>query len=226
MVTKVKFFFNPEEDVICINVNFALTWTRCVLSTARQRESSCDNAPLLPCARYGTITAPMEALFSHVLPFLTPSEQAVYLRLWKLTHAEDKPRCAIRYEDLARLAHVSVSTLKRVLKKLVHRGLVQVEWQTKSASLFTVHIRSLSPSPTIDLGLTPKLYDFFSDEDRSLFLSCKRSLSPNDQCALDHEAGGHPLTADVLLFRRTFGPDRQRKYEDLIAHLTHNGRPN
>ena len=66
---------------------------------------------------------------------------------------------------------------------------------------------------------------FFTEEDRSLFLSCKRTLSPQDQKALDQEAGGHPLVADVLLFRRTFGPDRQRHYETLIAHLTHNGRP-
>jgi hypothetical protein len=163
-------------------------------------------------------------VIDQILPYLTPSEQAVYLRLWRLTHAEAKPRCALRYEDLARLAHVSLSTLKRVLKKLAHRGLVQVEWQTKRASLFTVHLHSLSPSPTLDLGLSPKLYDFFTNEDRSLFLSCKRSLSPHDQRALDQEAGGNPLLADLLLFQRTFGPDRQRHYETVIAHLTQNSR--
>lgn len=163
-------------------------------------------------------------VIDQILPYLTPSEQVVYLRLWRLTHAEAKPRCALRYEDLARLAHVSLSTLKRVLKKLAHRGLVQVEWQTKRASLFTVHLHSLSPSPTLDLGLSPKLYDFFTNEDRSLFLSCKRSLSPHDQKALDQEAGGNPLLADLLLFQRTFGPDRQRHYETVIAHLTQNGR--
>jgi hypothetical protein len=167
----------------------------------------------------------METLFSQILPYLTPSEQAVYLRLWKLTHADAKSRCAIRYEDLARLAHVSMSTLKRVLKKLAHRGLVHVEWQAKHASLFTVSIHSLSPSPTIDLALGPKLYDYFSEEDRSLFLSCKRTLSPHEQKALDQEAGGHPLLSDLLLFQRTFGPDRQRKYASLIAHLTENTRP-
>jgi hypothetical protein len=125
----------------------------------------------------------MQNVIDSILPSLTTAEQAVYLRLWRLTYAEEKPRCAIRYEDLARLAHVSVSTLKCVLKKLAHRGLVQVEWQTKQASFFTVTVRPFSPSPAIDLGLSPKLYDFFSDEDRSLFLSCKRSLSPQDQKA-------------------------------------------
>ncbi len=69
----------------------------------------------------------MKDVISQILPYLTPSEQAVYLRLWRLTHAEEKSRCAMRYEDLACFAHVSVSTLKRVLKKLAHRGLVQVE---------------------------------------------------------------------------------------------------
>jgi hypothetical protein len=167
----------------------------------------------------------MKDVIDQILPYLIPSEQAVYLRLWRLTHAEAKSRCAIRYEDLARLAHVSVSTLKRVLKKLARRGLVQVEWQAKHASLFTVYVRTLSPSPTIDLALGPKLYDFFDEEDRSLFLSCKRTLSPHEQKALDQEAGGHPLLSDLLLFQRTFGPDRQRKYEPVIAHLTHNSRP-
>jgi hypothetical protein len=167
----------------------------------------------------------MKEVTDQILPYLTPSEQAVYLRLWRLTQAEANPRCALRYEDLARFAHVSLSTLKRVLKKLAHRGLVQVEWQTKRASLFTVHVHPLAPSPTIDLGLSPKLYDFFSNDDRALFLSCKRSLSPQDQRSLDQEAGGNPLHADILLFQRTFGPDRQRKYEDLLHHLTHNSRP-
>jgi hypothetical protein len=168
----------------------------------------------------------MHDLFDQLLPYLTPSEQVVYLRLWRLTHADAKTRCALRYEDLAKLSHISLSTLKRVLKKLAHRGLVQVEWHAKHASLFTVHVRSLSPSPTIDLGLSPKLYDFFTAEDRSLFLSCKRALSPKDQHALEQEANGNPLLADILLFQRTFGPDRQRHYETVIEHLLHNGRPN
>jgi hypothetical protein len=126
----------------------------------------------------------MKNVTDQILPYLPPSEQAVIIRLWRLTHADDKPRCALRYEDLMRLAHVSVSTLKRVLKKLAYRGLVEVEWQTKRASLFTVTVRPLTPSPAIDLGLSPTLYDYFTEEDRSLFLSCKRTLSPHDQRAL------------------------------------------
>jgi uncharacterized protein YcbK (DUF882 family) len=73
-------------------------------------------------------------VIDQILPYLTTAEQAMYLRLWRLTHVEEKPRCAIRYEDLARLSHVSLSTLKRVLKKLTQRNHVHVECQAKHAS--------------------------------------------------------------------------------------------
>jgi ABC-type antimicrobial peptide transport system permease subunit len=74
-------------------------------------------------------------VIDQILPYLTPSEQAVYLRLWRLTHADAKSRCALRYEDLARLAHVSLSTLNfntfsqvafdfRVTWSLLGQGLV------------------------------------------------------------------------------------------------------
>ena len=55
----------------------------------------------------------------------------------------------------------------------------------------------------------------FSDDDRSLFLSTKRSLSPAVLKELEEEAGD-PSALDLLISRRYFGPDRQRKY----AHLT------
>lgn len=131
----------------------------------------------------------MHELFDSLLPYLTPSEQAVYLRLWRLSHGEGKDHCAIRYEDLAKLAHVSRSTIKRTLKKLSQRKLVKVEWYTKRASVFTVSVRPLAPAKTIDLGITPKLYDLFEEEDRSLFLSCKRSLSPRELKEIEEAAG-------------------------------------
>jgi predicted transcriptional regulator len=131
----------------------------------------------------------MHELFDYLLPYLTPSEQAVYLRLWRLSHGEGKDHCAIRYEDLAKLAHISRSTIKRTLKKLIQRKLVKVEWYTKRASVFTVYVRSLSPAKTIDLGITPKLYDLFEEEDRSLFLSCKRALSPRELKEIEEDAG-------------------------------------
>jgi hypothetical protein len=67
------------------------------------------------------------------------------------------------------------------------------------------------------LGFThPKLYDFFTAEDRSLFLSCKRALSPVTLQALDDEAGGDPSQLDLLIMSQVFGPVRQQKH----AYLT------
>src|SRR2546428_9602734 len=131
----------------------------------------------------------MHQIFDSLLPYLTPAEQAVYLRLWRLSHGDGKDQCAIRYEDLAKLAHVSRSTIKRTLKKLIRRKLVKVEWYTKRASVFTVFVRPLSPAKTIDLGITPKLDDLFEEEDRLLFLSCKRSLSPRELKEIEEDAG-------------------------------------
>ena len=160
----------------------------------------------------------MHQLFDSLLPYLTPSEQAVYLRLWRLSHGEGQDQCAIRYEDLAKLAHVSRSTLKRTLKKLIQRKLVKVEWYTKRASVFTISVRPLAPSKTIDLGITPKLYDLFEEEDRALFLSCKRALSPRQLKEIEEDAGD-PRIVDVVIFRRAFGPDRQRKYAALVERF-------
>src|SRR5262245_14550052 len=111
-----------------------------VISTSYTRRALTPSP--LPHARLRTnrpsYSRALRDVVDQILPYLSPSEQVVYLLLWLLTQAEAKSRCALRYEDLARLAHVSVSTLKRVLKKLAHRNLVQVEWQSKRASLFTV----------------------------------------------------------------------------------------
>ena len=157
----------------------------------------------------------MHALFDMLLPYLTPAEQAVYLRLWRLSHGDGKDHCTIRYQDLETLTHVSRSTLKRTLKKLIQRKLVKLEWYTKRASVFTVFVRSLSPAKTIDVAITPKLYDLFEADDRSLFLSCKRALSPKELKEIEEDAGD-PKLVDVLIFRRAFGPERQRKYAALV----------
>jgi hypothetical protein len=115
-------------------------------------------------------------LLTALLPYLSPSEQAVYLRLWHL--ARGTGSCAVRYQDLCRAAAVSRSTLKRALKTLAQKKLVTVTWHAKRASLFQVWERKLAPTGRIDRGFAQaRLYDLFSEEDRSLFLSTKRSLS-------------------------------------------------
>ncbi len=153
-------------------------------------------------------------LLTALLPYLSPSEQVVYLRLWHL--ARGSGSCTVRYQDLCRAAAVSRSTLKRALKTLAQKKLVTVTWHAKLASLFQIRERPLAPIGQIDLGFAQaRFYDLFSEEDRSLFLSTKRSLSPAVLKELEEEAGD-PRTLDLLIFRRYFGPDRQRKY----AHLT------
>ena len=123
-------------------------------------------------------------LLRSVLPYLRPAEQAVYLRLWHL--AGGHGTCSVRYDDLCRSAHVSTSTLKRALKVLTHKKLLKVTFQTKQPTRFQVWERALAPTGQPTLGLTqPKLYDFFTPEDRSLFLTCKRALSPAALQALE-----------------------------------------
>ena len=73
--------------------------------------------------------------------------------------------------------------------------------------------RPISAYPRRNNSLAAKIVPFLSV-----------SLSPQDQRALDHEAHGNPVLADLLLFRCTFGPDRQHKYEPLLEHLTYNDR--
>jgi len=154
-------------------------------------------------------------LLTALLPYLSPSEQAVYLRLWHL--ARGTGTCAVRYQDLCRTAAVSRSTLKRALKTLAQKKLVTVTWHAKRASLFQVWERQLAPTGRIDLGFAQaRLYDLFSDDDRSLFLSTKRSLSPAVLKELEEEAGD-PYALDLLIFRRYFGPDRQHKYAHLMG---------
>jgi hypothetical protein len=156
-------------------------------------------------------------LLRTVLPYLRPAEQAIYLRLWHL--AGGQGTCSVRYDDLCHSAHVSTSTLKRALKVLTHKKLLKVTFQTKQATRFQVWERPLAPTGQPTLGFTtPKLYDFFTAEDRSLFLACKRALSPTTLQALDDEAGGDPYQLDLLIMTQVFGADRQQKYSHLASN--------
>jgi len=159
-------------------------------------------------------------LLRTVLPYLRPAEQAIYLRLWHL--AGGQGTCAVCYDDLCRSAHVSTSTLKRALKVLSQQKLLKVTFQAKQATRFQVWERPLTRKGQPDLSFTrPKLYDFFTADDRSLFLSCKRALSPAILQTLEDEAGGDPYQLDVLIMNQVFGADRQQNY----AHLTQGPRP-
>lgn len=156
----------------------------------------------------------LAALIHSTLMHLTPAEQAVYLRLWHLSGGQGT--CAVRYDDLTQSAHVSRSTLKRTLKSLSQRKLVRVTFQAKRASLFEVFERPLTHKPAT-LGFhRPRLYDLFSEEDRSLFLTYKRSLSPSLLRELQEQSDDDPYQLDLLIFQHAFGPDRQRKYAHIM----------
>lgn len=156
----------------------------------------------------------LPTLIHSILMHLTPAEQAVYLRLWHMSGGQGT--CAVRYDDLAQSAHVSRSTLKRTLKSLSQRKLVRVTFQAKRASLFEVFERALTFKPTT-FGLhRPRLYDLFNEEDRSLFLTYKRSLSPTLLKELQDQSDDDPYQLDLLIFQHAFGPDRQIKYAHVI----------
>src|ERR1700693_3104059 len=99
---------------------------------------------------------------------LSPSEQAVYVRL-SLMSENGKARG--RYADMARLANVSLSTVKRVVKSVLARGLGEVQWRQKTSSLFILKAKTRARTQA-----QPKLYDQFSPEDRELFLFAKRAI--------------------------------------------------
>jgi DNA-binding MarR family transcriptional regulator len=139
---------------------------------------------------------------------LSPSEQAVYVRLFLIA---ENGKASGRYEDIARLANVSLSTFKRVVKSLSARGLVEVVWRQKTPSLFVLKEKSRSRA-----GAWPKIYDSFTPEDRELFLFAKRSIPPAELKALQKEADEEGKDVDVLILSRVFGAERLRKYEHLL----------
>src|SRR5713226_4788159 len=145
---------------------------------------------------------------SDTLSKLSPSEQAVYVRLSLLAQG-GKTRG--RYEDLARLANVSLSTFKRVVKSLSERGLVEVQWRQKTPSLFILNEKARARIPD-----GPKWYDQLEAEDRETFLFIKRSIPPAAMKELQQEAVELGLDVDVIIFKGNFGPARQRKYDRLL----------
>lgn len=154
-------------------------------------------------------------IMTRVTPYLTPPEQSVYLRLW---YESDNLITRMRYDDLARLCHLSLSAVQRVIKSLRARKLLQTQWDRNHATTFTLHIVPQTPK-ALPFPTTPAIYDQFTPEDRALFLVGKRSLSQADLAVLEADAATHldPTLQrdklDELIMRRIFGPDRQRKYE-------------
>jgi hypothetical protein len=59
-------------------------------------------------------------------------------------------------------------------------------------------------------------YDSFTPEDRELFLLAKRAVPPAEMKELQKEADEEGKDVDMLVFRRVFGAERIRKYEQLL----------
>ncbi len=86
-------------------------------------------------------------VMEEVLPFLPPYEQVVYHRLFFLTQAQGHAQISIRYEDLARQCRLSLPAIRRAIKALIARTLLQTSWQPKSATTFVVLITPQTPWP-------------------------------------------------------------------------------
>jgi len=180
------------------------------------RQAQLDQSP-------GEIVRAYCEFMDELLPYLTPAEQIVYHRLFRLSHVRASPFTQCRYEDLADQCCLSLRTVQRALKGLRQKQLVKTVWQSHGATTFHLRLLSTLPQRPTFLSrqrtrrtlassslrpLPPPVYDAFSVEDRALFLSCKRSLHPQrlneltDQAVewLTERAGGDPEGfADYLL---------------------------
>lgn len=192
-----------------------------------------------------------QRLMDEVMPYLPVAEQVVYHRLFRLSHGRRSPYVKCRYEELAQHCGLSLRTMQRALKGLKQKQVVKTVWQSHGATTFTVrlpwelarkpsflprHQRLMAPSPSRFALATPPVYDAFTPDDRELFLTCKRSLSPERLNTLTEEAvewlseqaHGDPNAfsdellrdrVDELVLHEVFGPERREKYEPLFRHL-------
>lgn len=174
----------------------------------------------------------LRTIFERILFHLSIAEQVVYLRLCYLTHFQGVDHVSLRYDDLARICNISISALQTVLKGLRSKKLVTTTWHQKAPTLFHVHIVPLTPKRPKSSTNTPAIYERFTNDDRTLFLTAKRSIPPYQLETLEKEAtdwledhfDDYDDTflrdkVDELILQRTFGPERRKQYEALFLHL-------
>ena len=109
----------------------------------------------------------------------------------------------VYYEELAQLYGLSLRTMQRALKGLKQKQVVKTVWQSHGATTITVWLpwelkrkpaflprqsRLGGLSPSRFALATPPIYDAFTPDDRELFLTCKRSLSPERLNTFTEEA--------------------------------------
>lgn len=65
-------------------------------------------------------------VFDELLPRLSPYEQLVYLRLYRLSWGFKRNYCEVGYTALARATNTSFSTIRRAISSLIDQGFIQV----------------------------------------------------------------------------------------------------
>jgi hypothetical protein len=63
--------------------------------------------------------------YDYLCPQLTPDEQAIFSQLYRLSHGHSKDTCFISNGRLSERSSVPLSTLKKVVSRLVGKGLVE-----------------------------------------------------------------------------------------------------
>ena len=95
--------------------------------------------------QWGVVVRAYCELMDDVMPHLPDSEQIVYQRLFRLSHAQQSPFVKCCYEDLAPQCGVSLSTVRRAVKGLRAKKLIKTLWQSHSGTTFQVHLPSTLP---------------------------------------------------------------------------------
>lgn len=211
----------------------------------QMEENLRDGAPLSP--NWAEIVRLYNEMMDEVMPYLPLAEQIVYQRLFRLSYVQGKDFATGRYLELAHQCRLSLSTLQRAIRGLKGKRLLKTAWYSHGATTFHVRLLSHFPhrpsflprkrrdpflSSRLPVPSRPPVYDAFSPEDRELFLSCKRSLSPQRLSEITEEAAqwlserGEEYSEedlrdkiDELILREVFGQERQHKYEPLFSSL-------
>ncbi len=74
-----------------------------------------DSGTLSP--NWAEVVRHYSEIMDEVMPYLSPAEQVVYHRLFRLSHARGLDFTTCRYLDLAEQCRLSLSTLQRALKE-------------------------------------------------------------------------------------------------------------
>jgi hypothetical protein len=83
-----------------------------------------STAPAETARKRGYLKLPNYVL-DDILPTMRPIEQAVFLRLWRLSYGFGSPRCQVGLPTLARACRASVTQVRFAVKNVCGRGYVR-----------------------------------------------------------------------------------------------------